>query len=364
MAAGPGGDGGAGVSGVGSPVCAWDLGGAHVKLACADGAGRLSRVLQRPLALWRGPGALEALAGELLADLPPADGEHEHVVTMTGELADCFVDRREGVARLLAQLQGALGDRPLRVFAGPAGLLAPEAALRRPEAVASANWYASAAWLAGQAHPLLLVDMGSTTTDIIEVGASGVHNEGYTDAERLASEELLYLGAVRTPLAALAARAPLAGRWQNLMTETFATTGDVLVAAGELDAAHLSPWTADGRPADRRGCTARIARMLGRDGDALAARALELLVAFFRERLLAALLQSLLVRLGAGGGAPRCLVGAGCGRALVREAAARLGLGYRDFAECLAGVPPELAAAAAECAPVAALTQLALDARR
>ena len=49
--------------------------------------------------------------------------------------------------------------------------------------------------LAGDA---LFVDMGSTTTDIIPIEDGAVANEGYTDAERLLTGELVYTGFTRT----------------------------------------------------------------------------------------------------------------------------------------------------------------------
>src|SRR5258705_2471965 len=75
----------------------WDLGGAHLKVAQIDGAGRLRTAQQLPCTLWRGLEHLaEALAVARRQLLPSA----RHGVTMTGELTDLFVDRADGVHRL------------------------------------------------------------------------------------------------------------------------------------------------------------------------------------------------------------------------------------------------------------------------
>ena len=62
----------------------------------------------------------------------------------------------------------------------------------------SANWHASAALIARYCREALLIDMGSTTTDIIPIVAGAVAARGYTDAERLATRELAYGGLVRS----------------------------------------------------------------------------------------------------------------------------------------------------------------------
>ena len=67
--------------------------------------------------------------------------------------------------------------------------------------IASANWHASAALIARCCREALLVDMGSTTTDIVPIVAGAVAARGYTDAERLATGELL--------------RRPRAGAWHS-----------------------------------------------------------------------------------------------------------------------------------------------------
>ena len=53
-------------------------------------------------------------------------------------------------------------------------------------------------------HPdVILLDMGSTTTDIIPIESGRVRALGRTDPDRLATGELVYSGALRTPVEAL-----------------------------------------------------------------------------------------------------------------------------------------------------------------
>ena len=58
----------------------------------------------------------------------------------------------------------------------------------------------------------LFIDIGSTTADLIPIVAGRVAALGYSDAERLASGELVYTGMTRSFVMALASRAPF--RWR------------------------------------------------------------------------------------------------------------------------------------------------------
>lgn len=128
----------------------------------------------------------------------------------------------------------------------------------RPLAVASANWHALATWVA-QTFPAergLLVDVGSTTTDIIPLSQGAIAK--HTDAQRLAAGTLLYLGARRTSLMAIGADVPL-------MAEHFATTADVYVLLDRLPEDTTDCDTADVRPLTKRFAANRLLRMIGAD---------------------------------------------------------------------------------------------------
>jgi probable H4MPT-linked C1 transfer pathway protein len=127
--------------------------------------------------------------------------------------------------------------------------------------VAAANWYAAATW-AGRFTPTggaLLIDAGSTTTDIIPLWNGKPTPIGLTDPDRLKSGELVYTGARRTPVCALLHAAGVA--------ELFATTLDVYLMLGRRPETPDDCDTADGRPATQAFAHARLARMLGGDGE-------------------------------------------------------------------------------------------------
>ncbi len=240
----------------------WDIGGAHLKAVRLADDGRILGAVQRPCPLWQGLQHLEQALEEALESLGQADA---HAVTMTGELADIFADRREGVLSLVAAMQRHLPQAQLQIFAGNRGFVAPEQAAQHTDAIASANWLASAQYAARRGGNGLFIDIGSTTTDIVPLVQGKVRALGQSDAERLATEELVYTGAVRTPVMAVARRAPFAGQWQRLAAEYFATMADVHRLTGHLDPEHDMALTADGAGKTAEDSARRLARMVGRD---------------------------------------------------------------------------------------------------
>ncbi|MGH8589577.1 MAG: hydantoinase/oxoprolinase family protein, partial [Gammaproteobacteria bacterium] len=96
-------------------IAGWDIGGAHLKCAALDLAGRLMGVWEVPCRLWEGLLRLE----EALATLPRLGQDtHRPALTMSGELADCFRDREEGVRALVAFMTRRLGSDDVSVYAG------------------------------------------------------------------------------------------------------------------------------------------------------------------------------------------------------------------------------------------------------
>lgn len=343
-------------------VIGWDIGGAHVKAARVD-AGRLVAVRQWPCPLWQGLDQLDAVLDDACRHwLPPAgdtDGAISHAATMTGEMVDLFESRHDGVVRLVQLLCRRLGPR-LRLFAGTGEWLDREAAADRWQALASANWAATARLIAARVNSegALLVDIGSTTTDLVPILQGQVRARGSSDAERLHSGELLYQGVIRTPLCSLSGRIDFRGQSFNVMNEWFATTADVYRLTGELDAAHDQHPAADNGPKDIAGSCRRIARMIGHDADTAPLRDWQAFARRWRSLQLS-LLETELQRV-APHQAP-LLVAAGCGSFLVPELARRRQCSQMAFAE-VAGAPPSLHRWADVCAPAVAVALLAADA--
>jgi probable H4MPT-linked C1 transfer pathway protein len=237
-----------------------DVGGANLKLA--DGLGF---ALSFPFCLWREPDRLTCTLRELVAQAPPCD---HLAVTMTGELADCYETKREGVLAILRSVEQAADGRHTRVYTIDGRLLALAAARRSPLDCAATNWHTLArfaATLVPTARQGLLIDMGSTTTDIIPLDEHGPVTTARTDLQRLARNELLYTGVVRSPVCAITGHVAYRGASYRVAQELFATARDVYTILGDLPEDPCDVNTADGRPATRLHARRRLARVLCAD---------------------------------------------------------------------------------------------------
>lgn len=237
-------------------VVGLDIGGANLKAASTAGSAH-----SEPFAIWRAPGELAARLKSLLARFPRPD---LLAMTMTAELADCFATKSEGVAAIIAATVAAADGVPIVVWQTSGEFATPNEATTNPRQVAAANWQALATW-AGRLAPRgngLLLDIGSTTTDIIPLHDGIPAARGRTDLERLVNHELLYTGFSRTPLCAVAATVPVHGRPCPVAAELFATTLDVYLLLGLIPEDPADVTTADGRPATIPRAHDRIARMV------------------------------------------------------------------------------------------------------
>ena len=247
-----------------------DIGGANIKAADPTG-----RTLSRPFAIWKFP---ERLAGELASILREFPQTERVAVTMTAELADCFATKAEGVRFILDQVEAAAGQRPCQVWTTSGRFVSSDAARQQPMLVAAANWHALATWIGREflssahpspltPHPSLLIDIGTTTTDIIPLIAGVPASIGLTDLSRLQSGELCYSGVKRTPLCAVAHSVPFRDGYCTLAAELFATTLDVHLLLGDIAEDALDLETANGKPATKAAAHDRIARLLCGDRD-------------------------------------------------------------------------------------------------
>jgi (4-(4-[2-(gamma-L-glutamylamino)ethyl]phenoxymethyl)furan-2-yl)methanamine synthase len=340
-----------------SPVATgWDVGGAHLKAAQADARGRLFMAAQVPCQLWMGMDRLARALKDVRRRLRPSA---VHAITMTGELVDLFPSRAQGVAKLIAAMNGKLAGAETIYYAGPAGWMTASAARRRWRDVASANWHASALLAAGRWPGGLLVDIGSTTTDIVPFGGGQVRAEGLSDHERMVADELVYTGATRTPAMVMAGEVRFAGERQRMMNEFFATAADVHRLTGRLPAGADQHASADGRGKSVKDSARRLARMLGRDMESAPLAAWRKLAAQLAEHqldMIADAAERVAWRAGLEASAP--VVGAGVGRFIARDLAVRLKRPYADAALMFSGASATREWAA-RCLPAAALAVLA-----
>jgi probable H4MPT-linked C1 transfer pathway protein len=244
-------------------LIALDIGGANIK--AADGLGWTRSM---PFAMWRDWRRLSFT----LADFLPRAAERV-VATMTGEIADCFPSRRAGVEHIVAALTAAAGVSDIGIYTIDGRVVSPEEAIRNPPAVAASNWHAVARLAAAVAPTdrTFLVDIGSTTVDVIPIQDRRPAPRASDDVGRMAVGELVYTGIERTPVAAIVRSLPHRGIRRPVASELFARSQDAWLILGGLPEEPRCTDTADGSPATREASRIRLARTMLLDPEAFTA---------------------------------------------------------------------------------------------
>ncbi len=230
-----------------------DIGGANIKVAHSNGS-----AFSVPFALWKAPELLTDKLASVLKQMPAFD---RLGVTMTGELCDCFPTKRAGVRHIVDAVEFAAPGETIGIWTLQQRFRSIPEIRDDPMQAAAANWLALAAWLSQTLteNSALLLDIGSTTTDIIYLEKGRPLPRGWTDFQRMNTGELVYTGLRRTPICAVLG--------VEVAAEFFATMLDAYVLLGIVPEDETELDTADGRPCTRSACHARIARMRCADPD-------------------------------------------------------------------------------------------------
>ncbi len=219
-----------------------DVGGANLKIVDETG------VYIHYCPLWK---------GSPLAELLSAYKGTDAAVVMSGELADSFFNKAEGISFIVDAVRKSFPDAR---FYGVDGKFHKTAC----QELAAANWLVSVTCLKERYPNGMMLDIGSTTADIVPF--RGFEKLiGMTDTLRLQAGYLVYTGMLRTPIATLASSAIINGKLTPFSTEYFACSGDVHFVLGNIDKGVYSVATPDGREVSRESCLRRLARTVCAD---------------------------------------------------------------------------------------------------
>lgn len=332
-------------------ILALDVGGVNIKAAAVKVGDphRLVGTCTHYFPIWR---LGKERLGDALSQVNKNLGLECNAValTMTAELSDAYQTKREGVEHIVNTVLEAYRGKPVWVLNTRGSFFDVEECIRAPLEVAGANWVA-AAWLAGRLlNNGVMIDVGSTTTDIIPVVGGRVAAKGKTDLERLRYGELVYTGALRTNLAALTRRVPVNGVLTPVSAEYFASTGDVHLVLKHVSEDEFTVETADGRGKSVGEAYARLARIVCADIEMLSKDALdEIAIYVYKAQLrqITDALKKVVTRFESKGGVVGCLT-LGIGRRfLAKPAAAKLNLRAYELSDLTALKPsvPETAVA-------------------
>jgi len=222
-----------------------DVGGANLKVVDSNGV----HIHYCPM--WE-----EAPLETLLAGYRSPDDEDAAVV-MSGELADCFDSKIEGIRFIVEAVKSVF---PKAIFYGTDGRFHHEPV----PGLAAANWLASADLLRKDWPDRVLVDMGSTTTDIIPL-TDFPSLLGMTDLVRLQKGYLVYCGLLRTSVPTVIHHASLGGIQTPVSPEYFACSGDVHLALGHITPTEYTSDTPDGKSREPEAAYRRLARVVCAD---------------------------------------------------------------------------------------------------
>lgn len=220
-----------------------DVGGANLKIVDESGV----HIHYCPL--WK-----ESDLAEIISTYA---GRENAAVVMSGELADGFITKSEGISYIV---DAVLQTFPDAVFYGTDAKLHMKAC---PQ-LAAANWLASVDLLRRTYPDGMMLDIGSTTADIVPF-SQFTRLIGMTDTLRLQQGYLVYTGMLRTPVAALAHSAEIGGIMTPFSTEYFACSGDAHFVLGHIGFEEYSSATPDGKEVSREACLRRLARMVCAD---------------------------------------------------------------------------------------------------
>ena len=232
-------------------ILAFDIGGANTKkLVFEDGAAH-SKLTYFPI--WKRKNELISFLSSQREDADMT------VVTMTAELSDVFTSKEEGTRFIVRSCEKA--------FKNPFFLTLERKLVRKDgipnfRSLASANWQASLYLMEKRFDEGILIDVGSTTTDILPFGKDA--KQGISDLERLKTFQLVYTGYLRTPVNAIVGEVPINGLMTPIASELFAITADVY---NVLWGVTYTCETPDGREKTKEGSKRRLARLLCADLD-------------------------------------------------------------------------------------------------
>ncbi|MGC9516792.1 MAG: hydantoinase/oxoprolinase family protein [Methanomicrobiales archaeon] len=250
-------------------IAGFDVGGANTDVAIIDfnNSGEISNIEvdYKYLPMWAKKEELGVALKKLLG--PHIDDLDAVGICMTAELVDAYKTKKEGVLDIAKKVK--------EVFKVPVGFVSVNGMVdyeklhNNPEKVAAANWIATSMIAAKITPDCIMVDVGSTTTDIIPIKNGLECAQGRSDLERLGTGELVYSGTLRTNLATIVQQVPINNQWFRVSSELFAISADVHTVLDLIDKKVYTCDTPDGAGKSKEECMRRISRLVCGDLDVL-----------------------------------------------------------------------------------------------
>ncbi len=264
-------------------IAGFDIGGANTDLAIIKMSNNNFSVIKtdfKYFPMWLKKDELEYALLDLVKD------EIKNIdaigICMTAELVDAYKTKDEGVIDIASKARKAF-DKNIG-FVSLNGILNYEDVIGNPDTVAAANWIATSKIASKIAKNCIMIDTGSTTTDIIPIKEGKECAKGRSDLERLKYGELVYSGTLRTNVATLVDKVPLNNEYLRVSSELFAITADVNLVLGNITEKDYSCDTPDGAGKSKMECMRRIARVVCGDLQMLSEKEIQKIADFIYKK--------------------------------------------------------------------------------
>lgn len=264
-------------------IIGFDIGGANTDLAIIDfdEYGEIKDIISdfSYLPMWYKSNELSQTLLKLIRDNNNGGGDELSDIDaigicMTAELVDTYETKVQGVLEIAKDVFDTFTKKyniPVS-FVSLNGMIDYETLKSNPLSVAAANWVATSEIAKKISSNCIMIDTGSTTTDIIPIKNGKECSIGRTDFERLQTSELVYTGTLRTNLASIYRpnnKISFNGKNYRIGSELFAITADVFNVLDKIDKSDYNCETPDGGNKSKEDSMRRIARVFCVDLDIL-----------------------------------------------------------------------------------------------
>lgn len=234
-----------------------DIGGAHLKVVGLNKNKKVIFAKQYKCPVWRGP----ELIIQKLKIFKNLSTKSIMGITMTAELCDNFINRKDGVKKIIDCTQ-MIKCKKYYFTKNKANRFKKKPSYKD---VASMNWLATAEFISSRITNALIVDFGSTTVDLISIKNKKCTNFFFDDFKRLNNSELIYTGLTRTPIFGITNKVKINKRIYNIIPEFFSNTSDLYRVLKILPDGSDLYKSADGKSKSRLNSLRRIGRSFGLD---------------------------------------------------------------------------------------------------
>ena len=234
-----------------------DIGGAHIKIVGLNDEKKINFVDYKKFYLWKEKKKITRIIQYInsISSKITLCG-----ITMTGELCDVFENRHLGAQFIFQNCENLKMKK--KFYTISKNIFTKKLHTKN---IISMNWHAVARFISKKIKNAIIIDFGSTTTDISIIKDHKIKNQNFDDFSRLNNHELLYTGFTRTPIIGITDRLIFNKKKISIIPEFFSNTSDLYRIKKQLKKKIDIDETSDQRGKSIKLSKERLARNLGFD---------------------------------------------------------------------------------------------------